>query len=1072
MQNLRALGLVAVLALVGASLFWLLQSPPADVPGLPAEKLTNATDQSTESPSTATGTSTTAPIVDGEPLRTTVTATGSLASGPALVGKVVDEDGNAIANAVVSTGLTTLMSPRSFASPDFDIEDATRMANRMRERMANRVTVATAADGTFRLVPDGEGPQVQIEAKARSYLVNNRSADRPKDKDVDVGTLVLQRGAVISGRVTDNQNQPIAGASVIRVQKRDAPTGASPALPGAGGMNPFGMFGIGAGGTDFMPGEMADVMRGMMGDVLTDADGRFELPNAQPGAFSLRARHNEHPAEMRDGLSVVSGQTLADILIVLAPGADIRGTVNGVPAGTQEVRVLAAPATVASTGANAGNDPFGGMGAQIMEMAGDFALTAERSAEVMSDGTFCVRGLPVGARFRVWVTQGPRGFLNNKVCSRRAEVAAGVSGVELVYDPGITVLAKITDQKTGAPLESMIVRHQLDGGNDMASMVQGFMGRGGQMKKYPGGALSIGDLRPKTAQTLRLTIDALGYRRFEQRSIVLPASGTLDLGTLTMEPVPVVLVQVSSKITGRPVEGATVRLQGTSTSGNGGGGGDFNARVETFMNQGGGRRGGGAGNPFGGMMGQSIGTQTTDRDGRATLNALTDAPFAVVVEQDAHAPYRSAELQPPTTANLEHAVTLVAGGTAVITALDGDGKAIPSARIECQLAAASGESDFKNGTGDGVATFEHLTPGVHKFRLAAAGAGGGMFGGARRRGGAPDASAEAAWLEAEIQDGATVELTLSKAQSATLTGLVTENGTPLADARVQFVSGAQDEARSADPMADMMRGMRGMGGGAGGRNQRTDESGRYTLKELQPGQHRVRVTVSGRSMPVTAPVFLRLGENVLDIQLDSAALAGVVLDPEGKPVADASVRVVVAGDTSLSLESMMQGMSFGGGRNGRNMFGGGGSTDVKTDEQGRFSLPGVSPQTALVVRAQKAGFAGSESAPVEVASGSTKNDIEVRLLQAGKVNVTTATSTPFAAVIATYEGQDVKGVQPVIGILGNGKATLDGLRPGQWRIAIRAGMGGFGGQGGGANAGSNTGQVVTISAGQTVDVTL
>ncbi|MEQ1633285.1 MAG: carboxypeptidase-like regulatory domain-containing protein, partial [Planctomycetota bacterium] len=1066
----RALGLVAFLAFAGALLYWALDTRPAELPALPTDSPASATDQPADAPTNATGGTTPETSTSGQPTRTTVTSPGANASGPAIVGKVVDEDGAPVAKAIVSTGLSTIASPRSFNSADFDMDDATRMADRMRERLARRVAVETNADGTFRLVPDGEGAQVEVEAKARAFQPESRNVDRPKGADVELGTLVLKRGAVISGRVSDNQNQPVAGASVIRIQNRAAQPPGAPALPGAGGANPFGMFGGGAGGPDFMPGEMADVMRGLMGDVLTDADGRFEMQNAPAGAFSLRVRHNEHPAEVRDGLAVEKGQTLADVLIVLAPGADIRGSVTAIPEGTKEVRVLAAPATIANFGGNEGNDPFGGMGAQIMEMASDFALTAERSAEVQSDGTFHLRGLPIGQRFRVWVTQGPRGFLNNKVCSQRAEVASGASGVELVYDPGITVTATITDQKTGSPVESMIVRHQFDGGNDMAAMVQGFMGRGGQMKKYPGGALSIGDLRPKKEQKLRLTIDALGYRRFEQRDIVLPASGTLELGTIQLEPVPVVNVLVTSKVTGQPLEGATVRLQKTTPGG--GGGGDMNSRIEAFMNQGGGRRGGN--NPFGAMAGQNIGTQTTDRLGVATLNAITDGAFAVVVEHDDHAPYRSGELQPP-TAPIDHAVTLVAGGQALVTALDGDGNPIKNARIETQPAGAGGESDFQNANGEGAATFAHLVPGVHKFRLATAGAGGGIFGGGRRRGGAAEASTESPWLEAEIQDGATVELTLSKAQSATLTGLVTENGAPVADARVQFVKGAQDEASSGDPVADMMRGMRGMGGGTGGRTQRTDQEGRYTLKELEAGQHRVRVSVSGRSMPVTMPVFLRLGENTFDVQLDSASLAGVVLDPEGKPVADASVRVVVAGDTSLSLESMMQGMSFGGARNGRGMFGGGGSTDVKTDEQGRFQLPGVSPQTALVVRAQKAGFAGSESAPVEVASGSTKNDIEVRLLQGGKVNVTTATSTPFAAVIATYEGQDVKGVQPVIGILGNGKATLDGLRPGQWRIAIRTGMGGIGGQGvqgGGANAGSNPGQVVTISAGQTVDVTL
>jgi hypothetical protein len=58
---------------------------------------------------------------------------------------------------------------------------------------------------------------------------------------------------------------------------------------------------------------------------------------------------------------------------------------------------------------------------------------------------------------------------------------------------------------------------------------------------------------------------------------------------------------------------------------------------------------------------------------------------------------------------------------------------------------------------------------------------------------------------------------------------------------------------------------------------------------------------------------------------------------------------------------------------------------------------------------------------------------------------------------------------------GNGKATLEGLRPGTWRITMRTGMGGMmGGRGGNQNAGGSNDpvQIVTVTAGQTIDVTL
>ena len=78
------------------------------------------------------------------------------------------------------------------------------------------------------------------------------------------------------------------------------------------------------------------------------------------------------------------------------------------------------------------------------------------------------------------------------------------------------------------------------------------------------------------------------------------------------------------------------------------------------------------------------------------------------------------------------------------------------------------------------------------------------------------------------------------------------------------------------------------------------------------------------------------------------------------------------------------------------------------------------------------------------------------------------------------EGDAAGKTGPTFALLNNGSATLEGLRPGTWRVSMVAGMGGmFGGRGGrggnNANANANAGNegvVVTVAAGQTVEVTL
>ena len=1081
MQNPRILASLAALAVVGAVAFWFAGNTGGEV-AAPTIESASASDQSTtDAPSVAQGDGTKQDEKAPEVARTSVaTSTPPSATGAAIVGKITDEQGLPIAGATVSTGITAAFSPRSFGTGDFDWQDANKMAERMRERMAQRVEVTTAQDGTFRLVPDGEGAQLQIEAKARAFQVANKFVDRPTTKDVDIGAFALPRGAVVAGRVIDNANNPIEGASVMRTAAQQAGQGSGGAQGGMGGMRfggggPFGAM-MGGNGMDMIPGEMLDVMRGFLGDVLTDAEGRFEMPNAAPGEFTLRVRHKEHPSAAREGLTAAPGETVPELLIVLAAGADIRGVVKSIPEGTKDVRVLCAPAdnpfataTGMAPGAS-GNQPFAQMGAQFAEMMGDFALTAERSAEPLSDGSFALRGLPVGKRYRVWVTQGARGFLNNNVCSQRVEVASGATGVELLYDPGIVITAKVVDKQTTQPVESMIVRHQFDGGNDMMAMAQGFMSMGGQVRTYPEGSVTIPSLRPKKDQKLRVTIEAIGYGKFEQRDIQLPASGTMDLGTIALEANPTVRVEVRNK-QGAPVAGASVRLRTQ-----GGGGNDMNSRMQQFMNQGG-RRGARNMGPFANMMGGGIGTQKTDDKGIALLNQPTGA-FSVTVDEDSYAEYRSAELQ-PTDKSIEHTATLMRGGSAQVTALDGEGNPIANARIERQ--DPNGDNDTQGGNGEGVATFEKLMPGEHKFRIASGNQNPmqGMFGGGNRRGGGAGAGGattpEAEWTVVQIVDEQRQEVTLSKAASATLSGIVLENGMPVSGARVQFVKGAADEQQqsSGDPIADMMRNAGAQFGGA--RGERTDGEGRYTLKELPAGAHRIRVSLDGRSMPMTAQVVLRLGQNTFDVSLDSASVAGVVVDPDGKPVAEASVRVTTADDTSLNMQELMQGMPFGG-RGGRGGMGGmGGGAQVTTDAEGRFELKGVQAGASLVVRASKAGFAGGESAPIEAAAGGSKSDVRVQLMKGATVNVSLSSSQAFAFVIATYDGTDAKGVQPKAAMAGNGKATLEGLRPGTWRITMRTGMGGMmGGRGGNQNAGGSNDpvQIVTVTAGQTIDVTL
>lgn len=124
----------------------------------------------------------------------------------------------------------------------------------------------------------------------------------------------------------------------------------------------------------------------------------------------------------------------------------------------------------------------------------------------------------------------------------------------------------------------------------------------------PTARVTLANLRPKSKQKLDLGIEALGFVNFDRKAIELPAVGALDLGTLKLEPSPVVRVEVTS-FDGTPVVGATVRVREDRSDGARLGGID----VAMFAGAGGTR------------------TAKTDGQGRCAINASAGVDLFVTV---------------------------------------------------------------------------------------------------------------------------------------------------------------------------------------------------------------------------------------------------------------------------------------------------------------------------------------------------------------------------------------------------------------------------------------------------------
>jgi len=523
--------------------------------------------------------------------------------------------------------------------------DPGAMLRSVREQLADRVEATTDGDGRFRVVAKGSSRGVGLRVLGRGFAILDRRFDRPKDADVDVGDLQLQSAGIVSGRVLAANGAPVVGARVGRVQEWE-------------GRMMMGM--------DFDIPEMGEVEALRGGEAaITDDSGNFELAHVAPGDLTLRARHPEHPTAKSQPLVVQAGGEQRGVLLTMALGGVIAGVVEGLPADFKGLQVMAArkpqmPQNDANgMGGMAGM--MGGMGFDLDAMLDEAGIGfGERTATIGADGRFELRGL-ARESYRVWVARTGGGFAGSAICSARVEAQPG-GNVTLRYDAGVTVTFTVADAKSSAPVERMTVRDRLRGGGGMADMMGQWGGMGGMNNRrasdYPGGAVTVANLRPKANQKLSLTIEALGYAPLERRDIELPKGGNLDLGPLRLDPVPVLTVTVVNAIDGKPVQGASVSFGGQQGNQQGG---DPMAAMRRGMPR-----------QFRGFLpgaGGGLAQGRTDRDGRITLNRPAQQA-TIEVEARGFAPFASEALAFGAEGPGEYTATLVVGGIAQVDVVE------------------------------------------------------------------------------------------------------------------------------------------------------------------------------------------------------------------------------------------------------------------------------------------------------------------------------------------------------------------------------------------------------------------
>lgn len=372
--------------------------------------------------------------------------------GSAIIGTVVEEGTRKpVAGARVS----------AYASTGFG-----GFARRRAERLAR-----TDPRGRFRL-PGLAPARYAVEASREGYLPASVAGVDASGQSAPPANLALRKAASISGKVTDEKGQPVAGARV-RITRE---MGIRRMLRGAAS-NPGALFG-GQG-------------------VLTVADGSFRLRGLEPERnLLLEAAKSGYATARKPGVSLKAGDAIKDLALVVRRGLEARGKVvdaQGQPVAGAEIRA-----------AHREDGMMGGTRVQMRLMGMD---REKPDAVTGSDGAFLLKGLEEG-QYTLAVARD--GFARKTVPSLEVKATG-----ENVWPPVALV--------AGAPIAGL-VKDSAGGPISGAQIFAIDVGSGGRPQNSTSDAEGKFRLEGFTAERpIFLNVTAQGYATL-QRNVTPPAA--------------------------------------------------------------------------------------------------------------------------------------------------------------------------------------------------------------------------------------------------------------------------------------------------------------------------------------------------------------------------------------------------------------------------------------------------------------------------------------------------------------------------------------------------------------------
>ncbi len=863
-----------------------------------------------------------------------------------------------------------------------------------------KLEATTDSKGRFE-ISGAKAGRLRVAVRAPHFApLDANSLVVPSGEKHDIGTLTMDASPLLEVRVVDSRGRGVGGAELAR---RAAPTNDN-----------FVFFSGDFGGPSVPLGKTRD-------------DGSMTLDQLPIGPFRLAVHSEQHPDKSENVTTSKAGERLPGLTITLDEGASISGQVTGLPS-VQTVELIVVAAPHRQGGADFGEEFVFGGGSD------------GRESKIGADGAFTVQGLRVDKQYDLTLRRKLVAGSDNPFAQRmspKVVARAGERGVELMYQPESGMTFIVLDAVTKRPIE----KYQASGG---LSSYENFSRGDGDLHQEGRGR--IGEMRPKSsASKARIEIKAVGYEPYEAQDIVLLEGRDVDLGMIELQPVPVLVVTVLDAATGAPVGGARVSLR-KEPKPDGGmfGGGAFEAAHASGRSIAISTDSGGAdfeaddpGFDFGGGDSQS---GKTDANGVVSLNSFAGERCQLVVKHRGHAPHLSESFVGAGGVGEAREVRLNEGGSVRVTLVRADGSPIAGGKVEHRAAPTADATPMTMFAGNdssvtdaaGQAVFTHLAAGAHEFRPDGYESNNGMFGGGNFRiaiAGAPDEGAKG-WEAVAVSEGAEAALKLIAPTRVVLNGVIREGGEALAGATVSL------REKSAEEMPRMMF------LGSGGPEAQSDGRGRYALENVRSGDYTLTVSHPSRQMPAEFELSVGAQDMSYDVNLGVAIVEGRVTGSDGKPLAGVKVTIEPHQAGGSRRVSMIRMVMDNGDEEATVLDGMPGATKpVRTDDDGRYALRGVSVERELVVKAEAKDLRPAKSEPFTMHDNEVKRGVDLRLERAGRIEVTAfkADGTPASMVMITARLEGDADAEPQSGFIQqNGKTKLDSLAPGRWKVTAQS----------------------------------